>query len=109
MAEVTFTAERIQGTAAHECVRCTAACRGLTLSSRGLRRRIFAVPRVLIVQARSASATPSHYSVIIVPDLEKNTLGGEEFIDVHLAEPTASIQLNAAETIFEDATIRNGV
>jgi aminopeptidase N len=70
---------------------------------------LFAAPRVLAAQVRSASVTPSHYSITIVPDFENNTFAGDEFIDIHLSEPTASIELNAAEVTFDDATITNGI
>jgi aminopeptidase N len=69
---------------------------------------LFTVPRVLDAQVPKR-ATPSHYSITLTPDFEKNTFGGDEFIDVHLTAPTASIQLNAAEITFEDATITNAV
>lgn len=65
--------------------------------------------RVLAAPLPPTSATPSHYSITIVPDFDKNTFEGDEFINVHLAKATDSIQLNAAGITFENATITNGV
>jgi aminopeptidase N len=86
-----------------------------TMKRRGVRKLswfwlaiFFVLPKVLIATGQPRPVTPSHYAIAIVPDFDKNTLEGDESIDIHLTEATASIELNAAEITFEDATITNG-
>lgn len=51
---------------------------------------------------------PEHYQLKLTPDLAKNVFSGEETIDVHILQPTASVTLNSAEIKFKAAEITSG-
>ena len=48
---------------------------------------------------------PQHYTLKLTPDLKAATFTGSETIDVTLAEPTASITLNAHDLTFQSVKI----
>ena len=48
---------------------------------------------------------PSHYKMTLTPDLKNATFGGEETIDVKVAQPATEITLNSADIEFGDVTI----
>lgn len=79
------------------------------------RSRIFSISAIvcgLVVAYVPATAqrlpggvTPEHYTLSLAPDIAKATFTGSEAIDVDLAQPTASITLNAAEITFGDVHV----
>ena len=50
--------------------------------------------------------TPSHYSLVLTPDLKAATFTGREEIDVELAGPLSAITLNAVEIQFVRASTK---
>jgi aminopeptidase N len=56
----------------------------------------------LNAQRLPAGVHPEHYSLMLTPDLQAATFGGEETIDVVLDAPSRSITLNAADIQFGD-------
>ena len=52
--------------------------------------------------------SPSHYDLKFVVDLNRERFDGTETIRVQVAEPTASVVLNAFEITFQDVTIGTG-
>ena len=78
------------------------------------RRVLFASAVLGLVLAGLRSATaqrlpgnviPSHYTLILAPDLKAATFTGVETIDVKIAQATNTITLNAAEIAFQSVTI----
>jgi aminopeptidase N len=63
---------------------------------------------VLMAQRLSTNVIPQHYALRLTPDLDKATFGGEETIDMTLAQPTDSITLNALEIQFQSVTANTG-
>src|SRR5689334_17007232 len=65
------------------------------------------IAATLTSQAQRLPATvrPQHYSLTLTPDLKAATFTGSERIDVTLAEPAASISLNAHDLTFESVKI----
>jgi aminopeptidase N/puromycin-sensitive aminopeptidase len=61
----------------------------------------------LSLQAQRLPQTvrPESYTLTLTPDLKAATFAGVESIDVNLAEPAASITLNAAEIAFQSVTV----
>jgi aminopeptidase N len=53
-----------------------------------------------------ATAAPSHYDLVVTPDLKAGTFKGEVKIDLTLRATTDRIKLNAAELVFDKATLR---
>jgi hypothetical protein len=53
-------------------------------------------------------AVPLHYSLALVPDLDKKLFTGEESIQIRLSAATSSISLNAAEISFDNVRIVSG-
>ena len=51
---------------------------------------------------------PEHYDIHLAPDFVTDSFAGEVAIRVHVAEPTRSITLNAAEIDFHEVTITAG-
>jgi aminopeptidase N len=51
------------------------------------------------------TATPSHYTLKLTPDLESAKFTGEEVIAVRVLKPTNSITLNALDLTFETVSI----
>jgi aminopeptidase N len=68
---------------------------------------LFAAPG-LVAQRLSTNVTPQHYTLRLTPDLDKATFGGDETIDVTLAQPSDSITLNALEIQFQSVTANTG-
>jgi aminopeptidase N/puromycin-sensitive aminopeptidase len=56
-------------------------------------------------QRLSQTVRPASYTLTLTPDLKAATFSGVESMDVTLAEPTASITLNAAEIAFQSVTV----
>ena len=52
--------------------------------------------------------SPSHYDLKFVVDLNRERFDGTETIRVQVAEPTASVVLNAFEITFQEVTIGTG-
>jgi aminopeptidase N/puromycin-sensitive aminopeptidase len=67
----------------------------------------FAAP-ALLAQRLPTNARPEHYTLHLTPDIDKATFGGDETIDVMLAQPSDSITLNAAEIQFQSVTANAG-
>lgn len=59
----------------------------------------------LHAQRLPQTARPESYTLTLTPDLKAATFAGVESIDVTLAEPTASITLNAIEIAFRGVTV----
>src|SRR5688572_12819476 len=59
-------------------------------------------------QRLSRTAIPEHYDIHLAPDFASDTFGGHVAIKVHIATPTQSITLNAAEIDVHEATIAGG-
>ena len=61
----------------------------------------------LSLQAQRLPQTvrPESYTLTLTPDLKAATFAGVESIGVNLAEPAASITLNAAEIAFQSVTV----
>lgn len=53
------------------------------------------------------TAAPSHYDLVVTPDLKAETFRGEVKIDLTLKSTTDRIELNAAELVFDKATLRH--
>ena len=51
---------------------------------------------------------PEHYTLHLIPDIDKATFSGDETIDVTLAQAADSITLNAAEIQFQSVTATTG-
>jgi aminopeptidase N len=52
---------------------------------------------------------PENYQLTLSPDFQTNKFGGDETIQVQVAQPTSNITLNAAEITFGEATVtQNG-
>jgi aminopeptidase N len=51
---------------------------------------------------------PEHYALRFTPDLKAATYTGEESIEVTVAQPTATVFLNATEIAFQSASISAG-
>jgi len=62
---------------------------------------------VVEAQRLPAGVIPEHYQLTFTPDLPNATFSGDEFIDIRLLKPTATITLNAAEIKFGTATIES--
>src|SRR4051794_38210388 len=54
------------------------------------------------------TATPSSYKLTFSPNFTSDTFGGDEVIEIKVANPTPKIVLNAAEIKFNDVTIDAG-
>ncbi|MBT8198837.1 MAG: M1 family metallopeptidase, partial [Acidimicrobiia bacterium] len=52
---------------------------------------------------------PTHYELVMEPDLEAATFRGSVVIDVEVASPTSVIELNAAELEFDSVMARSDV
>ena len=68
-----------------------------------------------LVSAPSASAqrlltvvVPTHYKLVLTPDLKAATFAGVEQIDVNITQPVSSITLNSAEIAFQSVAIDAG-
>lgn len=68
---------------------------------------LFAAP-ALVAQRLSTNVWPQHYTLRLTPDLNKATFGGDETIDVTLAQSTDSITLNALEIQFQSVKAKVG-
>jgi aminopeptidase N/puromycin-sensitive aminopeptidase len=55
-------------------------------------------------QRLAQTVRPESYTLTLTPDLKAATFSGVESIDITLAEPAASITLNAAEIAFQSVT-----
>jgi aminopeptidase N/puromycin-sensitive aminopeptidase len=64
--------------------------------------------RLVDAQRLPQSVRPSHYTLILAPDLKAATFSGVESIDVILDEASRSITLNAAEIAFQSVTVIAG-
>ena len=53
-----------------------------------------------------SNVTPSHYTIALFPDLEKETFQGNEIIDILIKEKTKSIILNSIELDIDEAHIQ---
>src|SRR5436309_1346884 len=62
----------------------------------------------LHAQRLPTTATPTHYDLAFVVDLERARFDGDETIRLHLEQPTSTIVLNAAEIQFGDVTVGTG-
>src|ERR1700749_1037384 len=51
---------------------------------------------------------PEHYALRFTPDLKAATYTGEESIEVTVAQPTATVVLNATEIAFQSVSISAG-
>jgi puromycin-sensitive aminopeptidase len=51
------------------------------------------------------TVVPSHYDIVIVPDIENATFTGTVGIDVDVTEPTSLVVMNAIELVLDDAHI----
>ena len=60
---------------------------------------------LLRAQRLPSTVRPEHYTLTLTPDLKAATFSGVESIDLDLAEPTASITLNATEIAFQSVTV----
>ncbi len=56
-------------------------------------------------QRLPTDVTPQHYSLMLEPNLTSATFTGKEEIEVTLAQPSASITLNAVQITFQTVTI----
>lgn len=56
-------------------------------------------------QRLSASVVPTHYTLLLAPDLKTATFTGVEKIDVNIKQPAHSITLNAIELKIQSVTI----
>ena len=86
-----------------------------TLTRLNMARAIFACALVCFVSANRADAQrlpttvlPTHYKLLLTPDLKAATFTGDEQIDVEVKEPSKQITLNAIEIKFESVTINAG-
>lgn len=75
-----------------------------------MRRALFAAVAVLLAvpvlaQRLPRNVVPTNYALRFTPDLAAEKFAGEETIGVTVAEPTASIVLNAAEIEFDEVTV----
>src|SRR5205085_858044 len=52
-----------------------------------------------------AHSSPTHYALVLEPDLAAATFAGEVRIDVEVTEPTDTLVLNALELEVDDATV----
>ncbi len=59
----------------------------------------------LSAQRLPDSIQPQHYSLTLEPNLKTATFTGKEKIDVTLAQPSASITMNAAEITFQSVKV----
>ena len=67
------------------------------------------MPFMAVAQRLPGNIVPEHYSLTFTPDLQKATFAGQETIDVRIAQPAASITLNAIELELQDVSItQNG-
>lgn len=65
---------------------------------------LWSLPVAVNAQRLPTTATPQHYTLALTPDLKDATFSGKETIDILLAEPTATITLNAAQIKFASVT-----
>ncbi|MET0166250.1 MAG: M1 family peptidase, partial [Vicinamibacterales bacterium] len=56
-------------------------------------------------QRLGRGVVPEHYDIHLVPDFSSDAFSGEVAVQVHLAQPTRSVTLNAAEIEFHAVTI----
>ncbi|HXG58844.1 MAG TPA: M1 family metallopeptidase [Thermoanaerobaculia bacterium] len=54
------------------------------------------------------AVVPSHYRIVLTPDLEREVFAGEETITVAVKRPAKSITLHALEIEFDEVTIEAG-
>jgi aminopeptidase N len=78
------------------------------VSSAALACLILAAARPASAQRLPDNVRPSHYTLVLTPDLKAATFSGVETIDVSLAEPSDHITLNAAEIDFKHVTVTAG-
>ncbi len=62
----------------------------------------------LAAQRLPGNAEPNHYTLRLIPDIQKATFAGEETIDLTLAQPANAIKLNAVELAFQSVTAQAG-
>ena len=60
---------------------------------------------VATAQRLPTTVVPTHYTLVLAPDLKTTTFSGAESIDVNIAQPTRTITLNAIEIAFQSVTI----
>jgi len=69
---------------------------------------LFFVPSTTAIAERLADAVrPTHYTLILTPDLKAATFSGVESIDLTLIDPADHITLDATEIAFQSVTINN--
>ncbi|HSN86532.1 MAG TPA: M1 family peptidase, partial [Thermoanaerobaculia bacterium] len=69
---------------------------------------LLAIASPLTAHRLPKTVVPSHYEIHLTPDLATGSLTGRETITVRLAEPTASIVLNAVDLDLREAAIITG-
>jgi aminopeptidase N/puromycin-sensitive aminopeptidase len=82
-------------------MRAALACSAVALCS------LVAAPRA-DAQRLPTTVVPTHYKLILTPDLKAATFSGVEQIDVKVGVATKTITLNAAEIDFQSVTIDSG-
>ncbi len=61
--------------------------------------------QIAVAQRLPTTVVPTHYTLMLIPDLKAATFSGVEKIDVNIKEPVHSITLNAAEIAFQSVTV----
>jgi aminopeptidase N len=86
-------------------IRCFASSSRATFAVAAVLACLILAPGHVNAQRLPQTVRPEHYALTLTPDLKAATFAGIESIDLDLAEPTASITLNAAEIAFQSVTV----
>ncbi|TDK62760.1 M1 family metallopeptidase [Sapientia aquatica] len=64
-----------------------------------------AVPHANVTTQLPRTVRPTHYTISVIPDAKAATFSGKVQITVEVVKPTSSITLNAADLVFQRATL----
>ncbi len=80
----------------------------LSCAALGFAFLVLGFARPATAQRLPTTVVPTHYSLVLTPDLKAATFSGVESIDVTLLHPAQSITLNAIEIAFQSVAIESG-